>query len=641
MQFKARLRNMLSFREEAVCMTGCPVNTDSGMYVQQIAKGEYEAGYLTARSPNPFASSCARVCAAPCEDQCRRGKVDEPVSIRSLKKFLTERYGVESQRSRTMAQLFDGVSPKSHTHAMHVAPLAKTATKTGKKVAVIGAGPAGLAAAHDLAILGYRVTVFEESPHTGGMMRLGIPSYRLPDEVLDLEVEQIRSMGVEIQLNTRISAESGIQRLREQGYEAIFIAVGVVKGRLTNIEGGDLQGVMPALDFLVKSNQGISSDIGKRVVVIGGGLVAMDAARDARRQMLEKDETAQLIVAMDAAMDARRQILSHADHEGYEVHVASLESMAEMPAALSTSGRQELEETLDENINFHPSWGPHRILGENGKVTGIELKKVVQVFDADGRFHPIFSEDEKKVIRCDSVIFAVGQAADLSFLKDADGVEITPRGTLKIDAHLMTTAPGIFAGGDVAFGPRNLIDAVSNGKKAALAIDTFLTGKARTVEFNVKIDVHHTPAYRMPAEYEKKARTTPPVAPPEKRIGKQEIELSFTEEEARSQASRCLTCHTSPIYNSEECIICGRCTDICPQKCLTFVPYSSLTIENENEKNPGSDLLRYLRAQPDDDLTVMLKDDTACIRCGLCATRCPTGAMTMETILVNEVPHIA
>lgn len=617
MQFFAKFRDLLAFREDVSCLSGCPVNTDSGMYVRLIAQGKFEDAYLTARAPNPFASSCGRVCAAPCEDNCRRGAVDEPVSIRSLKKFLTERFGVESEKPDTYKKLFTGIKPPSHIHNLQVANLVETkAEKNGMKIAVIGAGPAGLSVAHDLAILGYGVTVFELFEKAGGMMRYGIPSYRLPDDVLDKEVRAIEDLGVEIRLNTRIDqSNGGIARLKNEGYNAIFLGHGVIKGRHLNMEGSDLDGVHTALEFLVNSNKGITTETGNRSVIIGGGLVAMDAARDVRRQLLNKDPSAT-----------------------YDVHLAYLEDWQSMPAALSESGRQEIEETMDEDIHFHPSWGPHRIVGENGRVTGIELKKVLRVFDEEGRFSPQFDESQIKTIPCDSVIFAIGQMADLSYLAEQDGVGEN-RGIIRIDENLMTTAPGVYAGGDAAFGPKNLIDAVANGKRAAIAIDEYLTKQKRNTIYDVRIEQYYTPRYGMMEDYDRFERKTPNVAEPEKRVGVQEIELSFDEDEAVKQASRCLTCHTSPVYNGDLCIICGRCVDICPQDCLSFSPISEVVVDGVEDNNHwATDKLGLSAA---DEITVMLKDDEACIRCGLCATRCPTDALTMESIIVEEHPAVA
>ena len=613
MEVRAKFRDFVGFREDVSCMTGCPINTDSGMYVQQIANGKYEDAYLTARSPNPFASSCGLICAAPCEDACRRGAVDEPVSIRSLKKFVTEMYGPESNKPDTVRRLFSGELPDSNVHNRHIARLQGIKTENGSKnIAVIGAGPAGLTAAHDLAILGYKVTVFEALGITGGQMRVGIPPYRLPDHVLDSEVEFIESLGVEIKLNTPITGEKGISWLKSQGFSAVFISVGLMKGRLLNMEGSDLHGVHSALEYLNKAGLGETTDTGKRVVVIGGGLVAMDAAREARRQLMAIDINVK-----------------------YDVHVASLESYTEMPAHQSVSGRQELEETEDEDIHFHPSWGPHRVIGENGKVTGIELIKVLSVFDADGRFSPKFDENQKKVIPCDSVIFAIGQMADLSFITEQDGVTISPRGIIEVDEKFMTSSPGVFAGGDAAFGPRNAIDGVAHGKKAAVYIDEFLTGHKRSTEYEARVEILHTPSYSMIDGYDLLDRKTPPVADPKDRIGKQMIELSFDEKNAVEQAARCLTCHVSPVYDSDLCIICGRCVDICPQQCLSFVPLSEVQIEGVEDMTGfagGLDL------DVSDDITVMVKDDEKCIRCALCATRCPTDALQMERVIVEERP---
>lgn len=604
----AKFRNLLDFNSEVSCMTGCPVNTDSGRYVQLISEGRYEDAYLAARSPNPFASSCAYVCAAPCEDACRRGTVDEPVSIRSLKKFLTENYGVESNKPHTFKKLFDGTKPDSKIHNLHVGSVQAVAKPNGKTVALIGSGPASLSAAHDLAIRGYKPTVFDELPRAGGMMRYGIPSYRLPDDVLDAEIKAIEEMGVEIKLNHRVNSMDELLGK----FDAVFIGVGVTKGRGLKMEGSDLKGVFTALEFLIDSNNDKMSETGNRSVIIGGGLVAMDAARDVRRQVLARDPNAH-----------------------YEVHVAALEDEKTMPAALSESGRQELEETTDEDIELHPSWGPHRIVGENGKVTGIELKKVLRVFDENGKFSPEFDENNIKTIPCDSVIFAIGQAADFGFIKESDGIAISPRGMVQIDKDLMTTKPGVFAGGDAAFGPRNLIDGVANGKKAAQSIDAYLGGNRVTTEYQVRIESHFTPSYITREGYDLYRRKTPPVADPKDRVGKQIIELSFTEQEAVTQADRCLVCHTSPVYDSDLCIICGRCVDICPKDCLAFAPVAEIDMDGIEDKHSWAKEHGYNTA---DDITVMIKDEDECIRCGLCATRCPTDAMVMETIQVEEVP---
>jgi len=613
---KTKIKSPVSYREEVDCMAACPVSTDAGMFVQHAAKGDFAQGYLTARSPNPFASSCGRICAAPCEDNCRRGRIDQSVAIRGIKKYLCEKFGPESDHPETLQSLFDGKFPKASVGAMDVACVESLKQENiNKKIAIVGGGPSGLSCAHDLAILGYSVTVFEALEKAGGMMRFGIPFYRLPAEVLDKEIQIIEDQGVEIRTNAQVES---IQGLFDQGFESVFIGVGCMKGRGLPIEGADLDGVSLAVDFLLEANRGKRPEVSQRTVVIGGGLVALDAARDVRRGLIEKNE----------AESGQKELTTD-----QTIHMACLESYDEMPANISLTGQQEVEEMKDEQVELHPSWGPKRILGENGKVTGIELVRVLSVFDKDGKFAPKFDEDTTKIIEADSIIFAIGQAADFSFIKEDDGVETNPWGTIKIDAETFATSrEGVYAGGDAAFGPRLMIDAVSHGKKAATFIDEYLSKRVREKSYDVNIEIIPTSQYEMAEDYEKKEHHHPTIAEPEDRIGMGEVELSFSREEVAEQASRCLTCHTNPIYNGDLCILCGRCVDICPQKCLSFVPFSSIEVENGDKEAISADL----GFDTDEELTVMIKDDDKCIRCGNCAYRCPTDAITMERIIVEE-----
>ncbi|HUU32540.1 MAG TPA: FAD-dependent oxidoreductase, partial [Vicinamibacterales bacterium] len=296
MAIPIRLPDLEHWKAQVKCQAGCPVATDAGRYVQLIAEGRLEDAFLVARAPNPFASVCGRVCAAPCEDACRRGAIDAPVSIRALKRHVTEQYGVESVRPDTQDRLQrDGIE-EGNRYAGHLPlPLyrqAPAAVPAGPKrrVAVIGAGPAGMAAAHDLALLRYAVTVFEASPEPGGMMRFGIPEYRLPRTLLRAEIDRIVALGVDLRLNAPLGPGFGLAELRAQGFEAVFLSVGVSAGRDLQAPGVELDGVVKAVDYLLNVNRGYRMDLGHKVVVIGGGFVAFDAARTAIRAGREAEQ---------------------------------------------------------------------------------------------------------------------------------------------------------------------------------------------------------------------------------------------------------------------------------------------------------------------------------------------------------------
>ncbi|MHB8875303.1 MAG: FAD-dependent oxidoreductase [Myxococcaceae bacterium] len=602
------------------CQMGCPVLTDAGRYVQLITQGRDEEAFLVARAPNPLASVCGRVCAAPCEDACRRGSIDLPISIRALKRFVTEQYGVESVRPDTQDQLKSALVTEGNRYPGHLPtrPLGEGGSR--QKVAVVGAGPAGLSAAHDLALLGYEVTVFEGSSEPGGMLRFGIPEYRLPRALLKAEADKILALGVKLELGTALTDRFGLAELKRAGFEAVFLAVGVQQGRDLPLPGAELQGVVKAIDYLVKANRGAPPSLGRKVVVIGGGSVALDAARTA----LRAESDLRLSEVLDSARAAMRGGAT-------QVTVVSLESLGEMPAARSAQGKEELHETVQEGITLMPRRGPKRILGE-GKVSGIELRAVKSVFNAEGRFSPSYDEADLLTLECDGVILAVGQKADLSFLKPADGVSLSPGGFIQVDREtLATTAPGIFAGGDVAFGPRNLIDAVANGKLAARSMHRFLSEEKPKVESLLTIEKIPTRDYRMAAGFELLDRQAPPTLPTDRRTGIAEVESGYPPSDARAQGARCLVCHTQTIYDPELCILCGRCTDVCPEYCLYLVPFAEL------ELDPQERAALEAAADPKGlPLSAMVKDDERCIRCGLCAVRCPTDAMTMEKFTITE-----
>lgn len=605
------------------CMAACPVHTEAGRYVSLIAEGKYREAYRVARRPNPFASICGRICAAPCETACRRGAIDEPIAIRALKRYVCEHSGVESMVDLERLKEVFG----------------KTLQKNGAKVAVIGGGPAGFSCAHDLALLGYEVTVFEAQSVAGGMLRLGVPEYRLPRELIRLEINAILSLGVELQLNAAIGRDFALSDLKKQGYQATFLAIGAHRSRDLRIEGVELDGVLRAVDYLLNVNLGYRVELGNKVVVIGGGNVAIDVARTAARQeTIEVGHITEMTEALDVARSAVR-------FGAKEVHMVCLEDWNEMPAT-----REEIGEALEERIHIHPRKGPHKILGENGKVVGFETLDCVSVFDEQRRFNPKFAPGTESVIDADTVIMAIGQTSDLSWIQKEDGIETTPRNTIKVDpGTLATTAPGIFAGGDVSFGPRNAIDAVANGKRAAASIHTYLTGeRGRNVDLDLRDDgieivVYDTNNIKRECGYEKIHRVPIPILPIDRRVGVAQVELGYTEEQARREAARCLHCWENTEFEPKgeeggtECILCGGCVDICPENCIDLVVLDRL--------EAGGDLAAKLAAENDvvisgeaEDVvgSVMIKDEDVCIRCGLCAMRCPVGCITMEGYFTAE-----
>jgi formate dehydrogenase beta subunit len=617
------------------CMQACPVHTQAGRYVALIAEGRYEEAYRYARAPNPFASVCGRVCGHPCETACRRGNLDSPISIRALKRFLTERHGPESRNP------IDLLAEKPQV--LHE-----------EKVAIIGSGPAGLSAAHDLALLGYRVTVFEASAVPGGMMHLGIPEYRLPRDVLQAQIREILDMGPELRLNSRLGKDFSLADLRKQGYAAILLAFGLHRSRDLQVPGNELDGVMKGIDFLLNVNLGYQFSIGKRVVVIGGGNVAIDVARSALREQQKRTVQAlsgsllpdslspsEMDIAMKELMDVSRAALRMGARE---VHLICLESREEMPAF-----GEEIEEGVEEGLKLHPSLGPKRFVGKDGRVTGVETIHCKSVFDAQHRFNPDFEPGTETIIPCDTVILAIGQASDLTFLSPNDNIETTRQGTVKIDAEtLMTTAPGIFAAGDIAFGPRLIISAVADGKKAAEQIDRHLRGgewKPKPKYVQVTLLDHH----EMTAHFDEYSRLAVPVLPLDRRTGIVEVETGFTEEQAQKEASRCLQCWINTIFEGDEehgteCILCGGCVDVCPENCLTLIPLREFHFSDEvtnqlnSETAAQSGDLQHLEPfeLSNSEGSVMVKDETVCIRCGLCAERCPAHTITMEAYEVFD-----
>ena len=577
------------------CRAACPVHTDAGAYVTAIAEGRFRDAYMIAREPNPFPSICGRVCAAPCETACRRGKIDAPVSIRALKRFVAERYGVES---------FAGASAWHQGHG----PIPHA---NGAAVAIVGGGPGGLAAAHDLRLAGHPVTIYEAESRLGGMLVLGIPEYRLPRPLIEREIEAILELGVDVELNCRIGRDVTFDELVAR-HAAVFVCVGTGRGRSLDIPGHDLDGVFRAVEFLLNVNRGFRVDLGEHVIVVGGGNVAFDAARTALRAAA-RDEAAPAPVALgnDAGDDARRGLTTTLDAARAALRagvrsatVVALESFEEMPAAL-----EEIEEAESEGIRIIYRRGPHRIVGTD-RVTGLETVDVVSVFDEQHRFAPVFADGTESIIPADSVILAVGQAPDVEFLGTST-IERNRFGGIAVDSSLHTSHPLVWAGGDVAFGPRNLIDAIADGRKAAASIHASLSGMAAPPPVSRRIELIAKPSFRRLATgYDSIPRVPVPSVAHERRVGFAEVETGYDEGHAVLEGLRCLRCFDNIMLKPELCILCGLCVDVCPTNCISIV--------RADHCGHGSA-----------EQSALLLDEELCIRCGLCINRCPPSALVM------------
>ena len=609
------------------CQVACPVHTDARGYVRAIAKGDFEGAYLIARGPNPFASICGRVCGAPCEISCRRGKIprtdddgsfvaiDRPIAIRALKRFACESYGAEARPAARILDALREHPPTVAGDAEEMASLLRAAVQgtlipaRGEHVAIIGSGPAGLSAAHDLALLGFKPVVFELEPLAAGMLAVGIPGYRLPRELIRREVGVIEALGVEIRCNTKIGRDVSFQSLREK-FAAVIIAVGAKRPRALGIPNEQGSGVFGGVDFLRAVALGESLPLGSDVVVIGGGNVAYDVARTVVRQ-----------AAYDAARTAARLPGTR------RVRLVSLETLEEMPA-----DTVEIREGDEEGVERISGWGPVAIRrSDQGNVVGLEIKRCLRVYDEERRFSPRFDESNRQVLDCGTVLIAAGQAPDLSFLEQggADIEQFRP-GWPKVDATtLMTSAKGVFVAGDLAHGTRLLIDAVASGKKAARSVYQYVTG--RSLHPEILMSFVRLDRYKRERGYERIQRMELPALKAADRLHDPaaQVERCLDKEAAMREASRCLDCGVTPVFDGSRCILCGGCVDVCPTLCLKIVPLSSL--------NRTSDLTDLVRSQLGDNAdwennSAILKDEDRCIRCALCVERCPADAIDMERV---------
>lgn len=672
------------WRAMVKCQAACPVNTDARGYVTAMARGDIALGFEIAHDPNPMSTICGRICGAPCEVACRRGFIgagDTPIAIRPIKRVLTERYGPEagdvvpdrvagadlipadlvvlnekdtyfSAGSAISSAALDvpGIGAKlpyssARWSRKELKRLSHQPTHKKGKIAIIGAGPASLAVAHDLAMLKHDVTIYEAGPKTGGMMRYGVPVYRFDQQAMDLEIQSILDIGVNIHFDTPIGKDIKLADLRRD-YDTVFLGIGLMKGRDLNIEGHDMDGVIKAVDLLLNYNLGYKVELGKRVIVIGGGDVAMDAARTALRLGQVTDEQEAALSETDARAEEESETVSTALDVARtalrlgvaDVKMISLEDWDELPAS-----DFEIEEALEEGIELNPRLGPNRIVGEGGKVTGLEVIKVESVFDKQGRFSPKFKKNTEHVMECDTVILAIGQQADLDALGGADDVTISPRGLIEINPDTGgTSAPDVFAGGDVAYGPRLIIDAVKHGHLAALGMDEFIQQQKLVVD--VETEWTELPNHVMFENWTQQKRIKPPTLDVDRRTGISVVDLGYTEAEAQAQARRCLECSVNTVFNGKLCILCNACVDVCPWDCLKIVSLSEIegddTLDKVVEVHTGISL-DAIRSGAQVGMAAMLKDDEACTRCALCADRCPTDAITMESFRFEEVINYA
>ena len=611
------------WRRQIKCQEACPVHTDARGYVRAIAEGRFDEAYLIARGPNPLASICGRVCAAPCEAACRRKDIDEAVSIRALKRFVTDRFGDRASRDERspldlVRRLIRHAAGRWSSRGEELAGFERFLSRQGlpdnaasEPVAIIGSGPAGLAAAHDLALLGLRPTIFEMEPVPAGMLAVGIPEYRLPRDLIAAEVELIRALGVEFVCNTQVGRDISLEKIRSD-YRATIIAVGLKRSRTLEIPGSDGEGVLGGIEFLRDTALDRETDLKGNIVVIGGGNVAYDVARTVVRQ---------------TGLDISRTALRKAGVG--QVHLCSLESLEELPA-----DDLEIIEGDEEGVIRHHRLGPKEILhGEDGRVRGVVFQRCTRVFDEAGRFAPEFDADDLTTIDADTVIWSIGQRPDLSFLESAGDVEMTERGLPRYDSATMrTTANDVFMAGDIAYGPKLLIDAVASGKQVAREVFQYVRGQKLVEDVQV---VHlEINGYGREADYEKLQRATVPTLSADARSGSLHsiVELGYDQPQAICEGCRCLDCGVNTIFDSEKCILCGGCADVCPELCLQLVSFDALDGDGDGEQS----LSEQVGVEEPALFSAIIKDETKCIRCALCAERCPTGAITMERISVTS-----
>lgn len=607
------------WKQQIKCQDACPVHTDARGYVRAIAAGDYEKAYLIARGPNPLASMCGRVCGAPCEANCRREDIDSAIAIRALKRFASEHCHVPMQtaQEKLLGALRQGARGFECADVDEAGPLAlalderETRPGKGRKVAIVGSGPAGLAAAHDLALFGFMPVIYERESVAAGMLHLGVPKYRLPRDVIRTEVAFIQALGVEIKTNVEVGKGIALATLLDD-YEAVVVAVGAQKSRMLPLAGVEGGGVLGGLEFLREVNLDREVTLGEEVVVIGGGNVAYDVARSTVRHL--EGAVSRSVVRLPGVQ---------------RVHLCCLESRGEMPA-----DDIEIDEGREEGIDLRTRLGPHEVIRDaKGRITGVRFKVVESVFDQKGRFAPVFKEGVFEEVPGDTVIFAIGQAFDLAFLEpEKNGIALTPNGLPKAGEDLSTTRKGLYIAGDVCHGPGLMIDAIAEGKRAARSICEALTGVKLPFEAGTLHAV--IGEYAREEGFETVGRRPVPTETAQTRRASTDVivERGYEECEARCEAGRCLDCGVNTIFDGSKCILCGGCADICPELCLKLVTMEQM--ESNPELHAVLETMARAGRKPESSI---VKDETRCIRCGCCADRCPVGAITMERFTFKEV----
>lgn len=496
----------------APCKTACPAHIGIQGYLQLAKEGRYEDALALIKKDNPLPAVCGHVCNRRCEDACTRGTIDEAVAIDEVKRFIAER----------------DLNAETRFIPKKTIPSLKGGFK--EKIAIIGAGPAGLSCAYFLALTGYKPTIFEKNAEPGGMLRYGIPSYKLEKDLLAAEIDVIRQLGVEIRCGVEVGKDVTIEDLREQGYKGFYAAIGCQRGRKPGISGENAEGAYTAVDFLRKAGGSESFPLEGDVVVVGGGNVAIDAARVSSR-----------------CTDAK-------------ISMFCLETREKMPAS-----NEEIEEALEEGIELNCGWGPKEILEEDGHVRGVVFKKCTRVFDAQGRFSPEYDENDTVTVPCRHVIFSVGQAIDWGHMLDNLHVELRPNGgALANKLTYQTSEPDIFVGGDVYTGPKFAIDAIAAGREGAVSLHRYVHENCTLTIGRNRRDFIELDKENIKVEtYDSSSRQIPPKADVKEQAKSfRDLSQSLSEEQVKKETSRCLSCGAS-VVDPNKCIGCGICTTKC------------------------------------------------------------------------------